>query len=64
MKRTPKEVIASILANLRMAHIATLEDAQKAFNANKCNETDRLLARGSALQEAINLILTETQGIE
>jgi len=64
MKRTPEEAIVSILVNLRTANAVTLADARRAFNTEKYNEARTLLGIADGLHQAINLVLTETQGIE
>lgn len=64
MKRTYKEAIESILANLEM----TKESHQRLF-LDATDEAERTIAfkhldKKHAIQDAINLIKTETQGIE
>ena len=64
MKRTYKETIENILVNFEMT-----KEAHHQLFLNATNELDRAAAfkhldKKHAIQDAISLILTETQGIE
>ena len=61
MKRTPEEVIASALANLRMARTATLAAAKEAYSNDDLNKARELTGKFDGLDEAINLLTTESE---
>jgi len=60
MTRTPREIIDSILANLRMAETA----AKIGYNSSKSLRTLNIhKGKAAAFKDAIDLIVAETKGL-
>lgn len=65
MKRTPQEAIMAICVNLEMALLATKEKQRKLEEGGyRPLHAEHQAGKAAAFLEAINLIKTETQGIE
>lgn len=62
-ERTPKEIIAAILANLEMAYQVSIA-AAKATPDDKPNTAWTEIGKAQAFTEAIRLIHTETKDMQ
>ena len=64
MKRTPQEMIMAIWVNLEMARLAALKKEGEEDDNERNLQAEYQSGKAAAFLEAINLIETETQGIE